>query len=99
MSQDDIFDHGMSGYEFAVLVDHPDAHFNGVQGRSESDRLTGYVDFTFVGLIFPEQDFHQGSLARAILPQDSVNLASFDREVYVVIGEDPRESLRDPPCF
>ena len=50
MAQDDIFDHSVGGYQFAVLVDHADAHINGIQRRFEIDLFPANVNFAFIGL-------------------------------------------------
>ncbi len=78
-------------------MNHPDAKADGIQRRPESHLLPVNVDPAFVGLEQPEQDLHQGGLAGAVLPQDGVDLARTNLEVDVIIGDDPGESLGDPP--
>jgi hypothetical protein len=89
----------MSGDQFAVLVNHPNSQIDGIQTRSEFDRLSTDIDLSFVGLIFPEEDFHQGGFPGTILTQDGVNLTRLDFEINTVVGNNSRESFCDPSCL
>ena len=50
--------------------------------------FAGQVDFTFVRLVLPEQDLHQGRFTGTILAQDGVDFSRLDLKINVVIGDD-----------
>jgi hypothetical protein len=99
MPKDDVLDHRVSRNQFAVLVDHADAPIDGIQTRAEINWFPGNINFPFVGLVFSEEDFHQGRFSSTILAEDGVNLAGFYFEVNMVIGNNTGESLRDSSRF
>jgi hypothetical protein len=76
-------------------MDHPDPHVDGVQRRSEFDRLAGDVDFTLIRVVLAEEDFHQSCFPGAILSQDRMDLTRSDLEVDMIIG-DPRKCFVMP---
>src|SRR5215212_3583867 len=80
-----------------MLVDHRQPGEHSVSSAVKSDRLTIDPDLTFVRVVEPEQDVHQGRFAGAVLAQQSVNLAATNRELDAVIGHDTGEPLDDPP--
>jgi hypothetical protein len=82
-----------------MLVDHANAHFNGVQGRAEFDLLAVNENLAFVGLILTKEDFHQGGFTGTVFTQNSVNLANLDLKIYLVVGDNAWEPLGDPPRF
>jgi hypothetical protein len=59
----------------------------------DADRDALAADRSGVWLIVAIQDLHQGTLARAVFTQDSVDLAPVDIKVNVVISQDMGEAL------
>ena len=58
-------------------------------------RLTIHKNFTFVRLIHPAEDFHQGGFARAVLAAKREHFALADFEAHVVQSDHTGESFGD----
>ena len=56
-------------------------------------------DLSFVGLMEPVEHVHQGRLARAVLPEQRVDLATAQLEVHRVVRDQGPEPLGDPSEF
>ena len=80
-----------------VLVHHPDSAPDRVLRGRERDRLALEPDLPLVGLGQAVEDVHQRRLARAVLAEDRVNLASSEVEVHAIVGHDAGEPLGDSP--
>ena len=63
----------------------------------EAHRLAPHEDLAGVGLVEPEHDVHQRALAGPVLAEEAVHLALVEREVDVLVRDDAREGLGDPP--
>ncbi len=94
--QDDVLRHRHHRDQHEVLVHHSDAARDRVLGRVDSHRLALDPDLALVRVVEPVEDVHQRRLSGAVLAEQRVNLAPAKIEVDVVVGEDPREVLRDP---
>jgi len=79
-----------------VLVDHADPGGDGVGGRLERHLVALHGDGALVGAEHPVQDLHERRLARAVLPDDGVDLPRGDRQLDVAVGHDAGEPLDDP---
>jgi hypothetical protein len=78
-----------------MLVDHPNPIRNGIMGGGDRFQLAIDLDFTFIGLIQPEEDIHQGRFASAIFPQKSVNFTFLQIEIDVIVCENARKLFSD----
>ena len=65
----------------------------------DRDRLPVQQDLALVGLVEPVEDVHQGRLARAVLPEQRVDLSTAQLEVHRVVRDQGAEPLGDPPEF
>jgi hypothetical protein len=86
----------MRGHQFSVLVNHADAFIDGVERRPEFDLFATDIDLSLVRLVLAKKDFHQSGLPSAVFPQDGVDFAGFDLEIYAIVGDNSRESFGDP---
>ena len=82
-----------------MLVHHADAGGHGVAGPGEVLDVVVEQDLALVGLVQAVQHVHEGRLARAVLTEQAVDLAGFDREVDVVVGDQGAEPLGDAAKF
>ena len=80
-----------------MLVDHADAEADGPPRGVDRDRLPVQQDLSFVGLMKPVEDVHQRRLARAVLPEQRVDLSTAQLEVHRVVRDQGPEPLGDPP--
>ena len=94
-AQDDVVQNGEALDQLEVLVHHADAKIVGVVRVLDLDLLAVLLDGALLGLIQAEQYAHQGGLASAVLTQQGVDLALFQLERDIVVGDDAGESLRD----
>ena len=97
LGEDDVLGHRHHGDEHEVLVHHPHA---GPDRRARSAQTHGVPldhDLALVGVVEPVEDVHQRRLAGAVLAEQRVDLALEQVEADVVVGDDPREALRDVP--
>lgn len=82
-----------------MLMQHADAPAHGVPGGLEAHPLAVEVDFPAGWLVQAAQDVHQRGFARAVLPEQRVDLTGFDDQVDVVVGHQGPENLGDPLQF
>ncbi len=99
MAQDDVFQNGVGVNQLAVLVHHADAELDCIQRRFELDFFAAHVDLALIRLKHAEQDFHQRSLAGAVLTQDGVDFTRLDADINLIVGDDPWETLSHPAQF
>jgi len=92
----DVLGHGEDRHQHEVLVHHADLGPDRVPGRVDRDRLVVEQDLALVGLDQPVEHVHQRGLARAVLAEQSADLAGLDDQVDVVVGDEAAEALRDP---
>ena len=92
----DVLGDGEDGDQHEVLVDHADPGRDRVARVVEGDGLAVDEDLALVVLVQPVEDVHQRRLAGAVLAEQGVDLAGLDRQVDVLVGDDPGEALRDP---
>ena len=97
LAQEDVLPHRHVGDEGEFLVDDGDALVDGL-----ADGCVAQLKFVAVQLdrpgvgavgVDPAQDLHQGGLAGAVLPAQSVDFASPHLDAHVGEGVDPGESL------
>ena len=95
---------GLGGHAAALLQRLPeaellgldrDAEALGIQRRVDADGVPVDVNGTGVGPLRPRQDFDQGTLARPILAEQSVDFASAQVKPGRAQGPHAREGLAD----
>ena len=79
-----------------MLVDHPDAMFDGVFRRAECHRLAVQVYLARIRSVETGQNAHEGGLARPVLAQQGVHFAPPRRELHPAVGHHARKGLVDP---
>ena len=99
VAEHDVLGDGEHGDQHEVLVHHSDARVHRVAGAGEVLNLVVQQDLALVGLVQPVEHIHQCGLAGAVLAQQCVDLARFDREVNVVVCDQGTEPLGDPAKF
>ena len=82
--------------EAEVLVHHADPGRDPVPRGVEGDRSPVDLQLAFVCAVEAGEDVREGALAGAVLAEQGVNLTPERLEVDAVVGNDSRESLRDP---
>ena len=82
-----------------VLVHHADAGAHRVSGALEVLDVVVEQDHAFVSRVQAVEHVHQRGLARAVLAEQAVDLAGFDREIDAVVGDETAEPLRDSTEF
>ena len=92
-AEDDVIEHGEHVDELEVLVYHADVKRRGVVGVVDLDLLAVLLDDALFRLIQTEKDAHQRGLARAVLSQQSVDLALFQLQGNVIVCLDSGEYL------
>ena len=90
-AEDDVIEHGEHVDELEVLVHHADVKCRGVVGVVDRDLLTVLLDDALFRLIQAEKNAHQRGLARAVLSEQSVDLALFQLQGNVIVCLDPGE--------
>lgn len=98
-AQDHVLQDGQVVGQHEVLVDHADAHGDGVGGGVEAHGRPVDADLALVWALHPVQDLHQRGLPRAVLAYEGVDVPLGDAEVDVAVGDDSREPLGDPGEF
>ncbi len=78
-----------------MLVHHADAEADRPAGRADLDLLAAEQDLALVGLVEPVEDVHQGRLARAVLPEQRVDLSTAQLEVHRAVRDQGAEPLGD----
>ncbi|MDQ1215290.1 hypothetical protein QE411_000145 [Microbacterium arborescens] len=99
VTEHDVLGDGEDRHEHEVLVHHADTGAHGVTGSAEVLDDVVEEDVALVGLIEAVEDVHEGRLAGAVLPEESVDLARPDDEVDVIVGDQGAEALGDAPEF
>jgi hypothetical protein len=97
--EDDVLRHRHYRYEHEVLVHHAHAPIDRIAGRRDANGLPVQMDLALVGVVEPVEDVHERRLARAVLAEQGVHLALGQLEVDAVVGDHPREALRDSLQF
>ena len=92
-AEDDVVEHREHVDQLEVLVHHADVKRRGVVGVVDLDLLAVLLDDALFRLIQAEKDAHQRGLARAVLSEQSVDLALFQLQGDVIVRLDPREYL------
>ena len=98
-AQDDVVQHREAFHQLEVLVHHADAQVVGVVRVVDPDFLAVLLDRALFRLVQAEQHAHQRGLARAVFAEQGVDLALFQLERDVVVGDDAGETLRDVQHF
>ena len=96
-AEHDVLGDGHHRDQHEVLVHHADACPDRVLGRRERDGLAVDDDLSLVRPRQAVEDVHQRRLAGAVLAEQRVHLAAPQVEVDVVVGDDSRVALGDPP--
>ena len=96
MAHTHILRHGKGGHQLEVLVDHADPQADGLVRRCNLHWLAVNADLPGSWLQHSEQNVHQGRLARAVFPDDGVDLPFQNAEIDVLIGLDSAKLLADP---
>ena len=91
----DVRDRGRSLESVINQYHHADAEGVGIVGIVDLDFLAVFFDDALLGLIQTEQNAHQGGFACAVLTQQGVDLAPFQLQGDVVVGDDAGKALRD----
>ena len=78
-----------------MLMDHPDAGLDRVARGAERDVFSLQKDLACVGVIQAVQNVHESRLARAVLTEQRMHLASPTLQCDVVIRDDARKLLAD----
>ena len=78
-----------------MLVDHADAQIVGIVGVVDLDLLPVLADLALLRLIQPEKHAHERGLSRAVFTQKGVDLAFFQLQRDVVVGNDAGEPFGD----
>ena len=94
-AHNDVIQNGEALHQLEVLMHHADAERIGVVGVVDLDFFAVLFDDALLRLIEAEQNAHQRGLARAVLPQQRMDLALFQLQGDIVVGDDPGESLGD----
>ena len=83
------------GDDLDLLADDVDALGQAVAVAVEAQPPALEEDFALVGLEKSGDDLDQGALARAVLPDEGVDLARFEAQADAGQGPHPREPLAD----
>ena len=96
VAQHDVLHDGEHRDELEVLVHHPDPRRDRIPGAAELHGLAAEEDLALVGLVQPEHRVHERALAGAVLAEEAQDLALAQRQVDVLVGDDPGEPLGEP---
>ena len=94
-AQYDVFQHSEVVHQLEVLMHHADAQTVRVVWVLDLDLLPVFPDNALFRLVHAEQHAHQRGFARAVFPQQGVDLALFQLQRYVVVCDDTRELFGD----
>jgi len=97
VAQRDVLGDGHRVDQHEVLVDHPHAGVDGIPWGVERPGYTIDHDLAGGRLVEPVEDVHQRRLPGPVLTEQRVDGPPLDGQVHVVVRDDTRESLRDPP--
>ena len=94
-AHDNVLRYGIVGNQLKVLMHHADVQPRGMIGRLQLHLLAPDKNLSFIRLIHTEQHTHQRGFARAVLSQQSINLALPDLDGHVIVGHNTRKPLGD----
>ena len=92
---EDVLCHAHALHEPELLVDHRDAIPLRLSGVRKTHRLAVDDVVAPIGLVNPHEDFHEHTLAGAVLAQHSMDFASAHLEAHVIKHCDPAKRLRN----
>ena len=95
-AQRNVFRHGQGFKQREVLKDHAYAQLPGPGRVLHCHRVAIPDNTTGIRLNHAIDDFHQRAFARAILPQQGVDLAGAHSKVYAVVSPASRVIFHDP---
>ncbi len=95
LSGNDVFSHGQAIGQHEVLVDHAQVVPEGIRWAGNFCLLAMNHDPSLVLGIQAKENLHEGSLARAVFPEETVNLPLFHLQVNAIIGDDVAKPLSD----
>ena len=98
-AHDDVVQHREAFHQLEVLVHHADAQGVGVVGILDGHHLTVLFDDALLRLVQAEQNTHQRGFARAVFAQQGVDLALFQLQGDVVVGDNTGEPFGDVQHF
>ena len=93
VTEHDVLGDGENRHQHEVLVDHADPCGERVPGTIELDLLPVEHDLALGRREQPVEHVHQGRLAGAVLPEETVDLARLDHQVDPVVGREAAEPL------
>ena len=76
-------------------MDHTDAAGYRIFGGGETDFFALDEYLAFIAGVIPEEDIHQGRLARAVFAQQGADLPRVQAEVKIVAGSNVQKSFGD----
>src|SRR5207245_5288708 len=82
-----------------MLTHHADPARDGIARRAKRSAPPGDEDLTLIRMLHPVEDLHQGRFTSPVFPHDRMDLALFDAQIDVPVGDHPRETLDDVPEF
>ena len=95
-AQKEVFGYGLARHKAIVLVDHPNAMFDGVFRRVKRDWLAVHVYLARIRPVETCQNAHQRGLARPVLAEQGVHFAPPRRELHPAVGHHAGKGLVDP---
>ena len=98
-TQNDVFQHCEIMNQLKMLMHHSDAKTVGVIGIIDTDNLPIHFDTSLFRLIHTEQNAHEGGFAGPIFAHQGVNLAFFQLQCNIIIGNNAREFFCDITHF
>ena len=90
-AHDNVIEHREAFDQLEVLVHHADAERVGIVRVPDLDHLTVLLDDALLRLVKTEQHAHQRGFACAVLAEQRVDLALFQLQCDIVIGDNTRE--------
>ena len=94
VAEEDVLGDRQAVDDIELLVHGRDAQLDRRLGRRDLDRLAEPRDLALVGAMHAGEHLDQRRLARAVLPEDAVNLAREHLQVDAAQGLDAGEGLR-----
>ena len=98
-AEDDVIQHGENIHELEMLMHHADAQRVRVVRVFDMDDLSVFADFAFFRLIHAKEHAHQSGFARAVFAQQRVDLALFELQGNIVVGDNSRKFLGNVQHF
>ena len=94
-ADEDVLGDRQVAHQVQLLVDDADPEVLGRPGGGDVLFLSADPDHARIAAVDPGQDLHQGGLARAVLPDETVDLARAQLELRVLERADARKALGD----